>query len=230
MCKKRNVYTMAELSLAFMKLFNGLNDKLFSGELPKVVITFEAGFKKGAYGWIHSQKTWLSGKEEKYCINISADYLDRPIYEVCSTLLHEMCHLYAIVNDIQDTSRAGIYHNKSFKKIAESHGLHCECADKIGWSVTSLTEDTKKVVDSLCILQEIRLYMIKPKENEKKRPKKSSRRKYICPNCGQMIAATKEVDVICGVCFDIDNPVETCFRMVLESPDQEDEPEGGEEE
>lgn len=202
--RKRIIYTMAELSLCMMKMFNSFNEHYFSGELPKVIITYEAGFKKGAYGWIYSNKTWISGKDERYCINISSDYLDRPIYDICSTLLHEMCHLYALEKDIKDTSRSGIYHNKKFKEIAESHGLSVEVADIIGYSVTKLTEETKIFVDSVFSAVEIRLYQKKPKEKNGKAKVKTSRRKYVCPCCGTQITATKEVSVICGECYSPD--------------------------
>ena len=53
-----------------------------------------------------------------------------------------MCHQYATVHDMKDTSRSGNYHNKLFKKIAETHGLHVKCVPKIGWSHTTLTDET----------------------------------------------------------------------------------------
>lgn len=133
---------MQDLQIIMQGMFSRINKDFFDNELEKVIITFEAGFKKGAYGWIHTVKDWKQGQTERYNINISADYLNRSREAVIATLMHEMCHLYALQNEIQDTSRSGIYHNKKFKKIAEEHGLDVAEADKIGWSVTTLKPET----------------------------------------------------------------------------------------
>ncbi len=202
MCRKRNIYTMAELNLAFTKLFNELNAACFGGELPKVIITFEAGFKKGAFGWITTAKDWKQGNTERYHINISSDYLDRPIIDLCSTLLHEMCHLYALEKDIKDTSRSGIYHNKRFKEIAEAHWLTVREADKIGWSVTSVREDCREQVLEIASINSIRIGQKRPADLggvSSGKPKQSSR-KYICPCCGLIVRATKDCRIKCMDC------------------------------
>ena len=131
----------------------------------------EGGFKKGAYGWICTQKMWKQGNEEKYAINISSDYLDRDVYSIMATLLHEMCHLYALEKGIQDTSRSGIYHNKKFKQIAENHGLNVSEADTIGWSITTLIDDTRAYVDRICPIKSFRLMQKKPSEKSGTSPK-----------------------------------------------------------
>ena len=202
MCRKRNIYTMAELNLTFTKLFNEFNIRYFSGELPKVVITFEGGFKKGAFGWITTAKDWKQGNTERYHINISSDYLDRPIIALCSTLLHEMCHLYALVNDIQDTSRSGIYHNKRFKQIAEAHCLTVCEADKIGWSVTSVRDDLREEILDIASINSIRIGQKRPADigGGKSSKTKQSSRKYICPCCGLIVRATKDCRIKCIDC------------------------------
>ena len=202
MCRKRNIYTMAELNLTFTKLFNEFNNRYFSGELPKVVITFESGFKKGAFCWITTAKDWKQGNTERYHINISSDYLDRPIIDLCSTLLHEMCHLYALVNDIQDTSRSGIYHNKRFKQIAEAHCLTVREADKNGWSVTSVREDFREEILAIASINSIRIGQKRPADigGSSSSKLKQSSRKYVCPCCGLIVRATKDCRIKCIDC------------------------------
>lgn len=184
MCKKRNVYTMSELSLTLMNTYNKLNADIFNNELPKVIITFEAGQKKGAFGWIYTKKTWVQGKEEKYNINISSDFLNRPAVDIVETLLHEMCHLYAQINNIKDTSRSGIYHNKKFADIANSHMLKAVETEHIGYR-TEATPELSTWVNDNCPFTEIRLRkkldVVKDKESGKS---KQSMRKYVCPSCG----------------------------------------------
>ena len=79
-------------------------------------------------------------------LNMTAQQLNRPIGEIAATLIHEMCHQFAGVNNMQDCSRSGTYHNKLFKKIAETHGLKVECVPQIGWSHTELTEETAAMI------------------------------------------------------------------------------------
>lgn len=204
----RKVSTMQDLQIIMQGMFSRINEKFFGNELEKVVITFEAGYKKGAYGWIHTVKDWKQGQKERYNINISADYLDRSKEQIISTLIHEMCHLYALQNDIKDTSRAGIYHNKKFKEIAEAHGLNVLEADKIGWSVTSLKPETAEWLKDNCNFGEITIYKKKPLVADRVAAPKQSSRKYICTKCGLIVRATKECRIKCIEC-DVEMKIES---------------------
>lgn len=107
------------------KMFRALNTRFFDGKLPEPVITLKK--TPGAYGHITCGKTWTAGTEQRHEINIST-----------ATLLHEMCHLYNIVNGIKDTSGGGnSYHNKLFKRTAEAHGLMVDHSKQYGWTITS---------------------------------------------------------------------------------------------
>ena len=96
---------------------------------------------------------------------------------------------------IQDTSRSGTYHNARFKDIAERHGLHVEKSQKYGWTVTTLTEQSKEIVEPIATL--LTLKRILPSKPE---AKKTSTRKYICPTCEMSVRATKQVNINCGDC------------------------------
>lgn len=196
----RKVNTMQDLQIIMQGMFSRLNEHFFNNELERVVFTFESGFKKGAYGWIKTVKEWKQGQTERYNINISADYLNRSKEAIIATLLHEMCHLYALQNEIQDTSRSGIYHNKKFKAIAEEHGLNIEEADKIGWSVTSLKPETIEWLIENSNFAEITIYKEKPLVAERVAKPKQSTRKYVCPCCGLIVRATKECRIKCIEC------------------------------
>ena len=118
------------------KMFRALNTRFFDGKLPEPVITLKK--TPGAYGHITCGKTWIAGTEQRHEINISTATLDRPIEETTATLLHEMCHLYNMVNGIKDTSGGGnSYHNKLFKRTAEAHGLMVDHSKQYGWTITS---------------------------------------------------------------------------------------------
>jgi hypothetical protein len=86
---------------------------------------------------------WNAEGEKYREINLCAEYLDRPLNEVCATLLHEMAHLYNLQNAIQDVSNNGYYHNMKFKATAEAHGLHIEKHPKYSWTVTTITPEAE---------------------------------------------------------------------------------------
>lgn len=195
-----------------VKIFKAINEEYFNNELEVPTITIQSTV--GAYGHISVQKVWHSKDVSTHELNLSADYLNRPIENVVATLIHEASHLYALQNDIKDTSNRGVYHNKNFKKIAEEMGhLQIEKHDKYGWTITFPTEETLDFIIAYGF-EDIQLVrgsqfsfvgiggsktgnggMVPPKTK-----KPSSTRKYICPCCGNSFRATKELNVMCMDC------------------------------
>lgn len=110
-----------------------------------------------------------------------------------------MVHLLNLQNKVQDTSRSGMYHNKRFKEIAEQHGLTIDKNEKYGWCITKLNPEAADFIKSTFNVDEgFGLYRSKfPKV---KASGSSSSRKYVCPICGTIIRATKEVHVTCIDC------------------------------
>jgi len=192
------------------KAFYNFNRELFNSKLPEPAILIQnKGNRKNVLGWCSTKEIWINKKtkDKKYEINLVAEYLDRPLNEVMGTLLHEMVHLYNLVNNIKDTSRAGTYHNKRFKESAETFGLIIEYHEKIGWSLTTLQDSTKDLISSFDLNEEafsiarIDFDLLRTdEEGEGGNKKKTSSRKYICPGCGAIVRATKEINIICGDC------------------------------
>ena len=103
------------------KVFKLINEEYFNNELEVPTITIQSTV--GAYGHVSVNKVWHNDTVATHELNLSADYLNRPIENIVATLIHEGCHLYALQNNIKDTSNRGIYHNKRFKALAEERGL-----------------------------------------------------------------------------------------------------------
>ena len=122
------------------EMFDLFNKHFYHGERTRPAITVSLDGGRGAYGWCSIQEIWNAEGEKYREINLCAEYLDRSIFELAATLLHEMAHLYNLEHDIQDVSNNGYYHNMKFKATAEAHGLHIE-PPKYGWTVTTLAPD-----------------------------------------------------------------------------------------
>lgn len=176
------------------RLFDDFNNHYFDGALPDVFFTIVPTEK--AYGHFTPKKVWVGKNPEdcKHEINISAYHFGRDPLEICSTLLHEMCHLYDYVNGIKDCSNNGRYHNKRFKKTAEDHGLICREEEPYGWCRTSLDEEAKKYCERL----NIKTYKL---HRENSKVKGSGPVKYFCPKCGKSSCfAGSPQKIICGYC------------------------------
>jgi len=131
------------------RLFHFFNEKLFQAKLEAPVIIVQSN-KRRTLGTFSVNRIWKrKGTDvtpERFEITLSAEHLNRPIEEICATLIHEMVHLYCELNKIKDTSNNNVYHNKNFKKAAEEHGLVITHAKTIGWSVTTLQDSTKQLI------------------------------------------------------------------------------------
>lgn len=199
-------------------LFDILNGKYFDNELQRPVITVSPDTTKGSYGWCTCWKAWKTGEvksflnmtedeinawknEGFYEINLCAEYLNRSFEQIAGTMLHEMVHLYNVNQGVQDCSRSGTYHNKRFKESAEAHGLIVESTEKYGYAKTTLNEQSKAFVNNLNNKNfELRREKC---SKQKKGGKKSSSRKYVCPVCGAIVRATKEVHIMCADCDEL---------------------------
>jgi ribosomal protein S27AE len=191
--------TLIETIRILERYFSKMNEHFFENELSKPVITVTPDKTKKSLGWCTSWKAWKeSGNTEAgyYEINICSDFLNHPIVEICETLLHEMVHLYNVQKNVKDCSRSGTYHNTRFRDAATAHGLLVEKDEKYGWCYTELNDEAKTFVQSFAD-SSINLYRT---EGDKPQKSASKSRKYFCPNCGNSVRATSEVDIICAGC------------------------------
>lgn len=200
------------------KLFEIFNKEFFNCALLTPVITLSQKGTKAARGWCTEKKVWAqtggdAASERFYEINICPEFLNQPVEEVCGVLLHEMVHLFNIVNGVLDCTSNGQYHNKHFKENAETHGLRAEKTDRYGYAQTSLKPETVDFIRQLDF-SAFALYRNSVKEEPQdsddttsakrvssRRP--SSTRTYVCPKCGTRIRATKEVRVRCDQCKEL---------------------------
>jgi hypothetical protein len=126
-------------------------------ELPHVVIIMGGGLVPGgiklghfaADRWAHREQGSENALDvgpaaaETYSeLFVGGEGLARQPHEVMATLLHEAAHCLAHVRGIQDTSRQGRWHNRAFATLAAEMGITVEKDRKIGYSITSIPDET----------------------------------------------------------------------------------------
>lgn len=211
------------------KMYDFLNENFFDTKLSKPVITIQRDEKNKTYGWWTVKKVWKWNdkvpvncamgendncsrddsiftncfelvEKEEYELNVTAQGLNRPIDDIVATLLHEMCHQFATMHGVQDTSRSGRYHNKLFKSIAEKHGLACLRVEQYGWTETVLTTETKNLIKPFIEENQFRFIYRLPVQYGQALKVTS---KYMCPSCGNSCRATKELRLMCLDCNEL---------------------------
>jgi DNA-directed RNA polymerase subunit RPC12/RpoP len=196
--------------------FNIFNEVYFENQLPPIVITIMSSPRTNGHFTVN--KEWRIEQNHLNEINISAEHLNRPIENICGTLIHEMVHYYCQLNGIQDTSQGGRYHNKNFKAEAERRGLIITYAQYIGYSVTEPSPELVKIIKDRNIQKPIDINRDgyigfigvngtgvsgggeNGGDTGGRQKKKTSTRKYICPRCGNTFRATKDINVMCMDC------------------------------
>ena len=200
------------------KMFKCANEYFFNGELEDVCITIQSSVR--TYAHISVSPVWrnVDGKQMRE-INLSAEHLMRcndgefGVLSICSSLLHEMSHLYNMMHGIKDTSTNGYHHRKFAITAEEIAHLKISKHPVYGWTITEPTESqlefcTAFGFEDFLFARDADFPIstgtgtpntgkgttpIKPK-----RPSNSKR--YQCPVCKAIVRATSYVNVICGDC------------------------------
>jgi hypothetical protein len=125
------------------------------------------GYDRWAEGSIGVEldKKRQAASERKAEVFIAGERLACGATLTAQTLIHEAAHVLARVRGLQDTSRQGRYHNRTFVKLCEELGLTWPSGHKpdkaIGFSATVITDEARKrYADQLADLgQAIRLFI-----------------------------------------------------------------------
>lgn len=135
--------TNATPSLAIIDALDRLAGQIRKNhpEVPTNIVFVLASGKTGR-GAKHGHFAPGAWSDNHHEILISAESLARGPEATLGTLIHELAHAVAAATGVRDTSNNNRYHNKRFKEIAEGLGITLEQADTIGWSVTTLPDET----------------------------------------------------------------------------------------
>jgi len=114
----------------------------------KPIITISPAGRRKALGWFGSN-FWQDKENNTFHeINISAEYMTRPVEEIFETLLHEMAHMHNHALGIDDCTVTQ-YHKKSFKSRAEFYGLVVAKMRGKGYAHTILGDGGTKAIQAL---------------------------------------------------------------------------------
>lgn len=185
---------MYRLYEVLYKAFDLFNEHYFNNELPKCMITLQKR-KENKLGDFVVEPIWFNeNQDEFYQININPINMKREPNEILSTLLHEICHYYCTLHNIKDYKQK--VHTTNYRDVAVGHGLTCEYDDNIGWSITSLNDESIELIKDL--IEEYKddfIFM-----HIEKKPVKKNLFKYVCNSCGLKVYTKAEKNVICGDC------------------------------
>lgn len=195
----------------FQTAYDFFNKDLFSGMLPRCLITMQR--RKGAYGYFHSEK-WVNSDPDKnphgftdeLALNPS-HFADRSAQQTLSTLAHEMVHVWQSHHG--KPSRTG-YHNREWTSKMIETGLHPSDTGKPGGKQTGQSVSHYIIegglFDNSCrklIKTETFFipYLDRPEFDDDTRKKKAaSKTKYSCPQCDLNAWAKPDVKLVCGSC------------------------------
>ena len=191
--------TLNELTDAF-KYFNKY---LFANRLPEPVLIIQSkrAGARNAMGWFTLGKNWVDRETgtRHHEITVCAETLNKPINTILAVLVHEMVHLDNKMREIADCS-AGQYHNKNFKKAAESALLVCKYTPKYGYGITEPSPQLQELFDLLPIDHDA--FNLASADEKFTPQKKYFMYSYRCSGCGITFKTRANLapGTICGTC------------------------------
>ncbi|PZV15839.1 MAG: hypothetical protein DCF22_06580 [Leptolyngbya sp.] len=182
-------------------VYRVLNDELFDGKLPHVVITPQ--FKvKGYTKIIRGGFTNSATKETYHQVLIDQELINHGLRAFCEALTHSMVHLHQI--EFSESKPTSHNHNKEFISIMRIIGF---TSDKdYGRSVDCKPTLEGKFMKAVTNLESCNL--LKPANStayadavdDGKIDKNGVKFKHVCPACNMIARGKYDLNLICGKC------------------------------
>jgi predicted SprT family Zn-dependent metalloprotease len=183
--------------------YDHFNTTLFSGELPRCLITLQR--KSKAAGFFHGNRfvTW-DGVEvtDEIALNPTL-FRHLTVEDTLSTLVHEQAHLWQ--HHFGQPSRSG-YHNREWANKMDSLGLMASDTGepggkRTGQRVTHWIQPDGPFARSCADLLETGFVLpyVQRTDDIKASKKAESKTKFTCRKCGSNAWGRPELEIICGV-------------------------------
>jgi hypothetical protein len=174
-------------------------------DVPEAVVVVASGSAGKRLNLGHfAPHRWQVAGADRHEVLVGGEGLQRGPRDVLGTLLHEAAHGLAQTRSIQDTSRAGRYHNRRYATLARELGLDISTVKPIGWSATTVPEQTAAGYAGQ--LEELGTALVLWRRQELHAAGGSKSRNLLacrCP-CGRKLRAAKatlqEAPIVCGAC------------------------------
>jgi hypothetical protein len=174
-------------------------------DVPDAVLVVASGSEGKRLNWGHfAPHRWHVQGADRHEVLVGGEGLQRGPTEVLGTLLHEAGHGLAQARSVQDTSRGGRYHNRRYATLARELGLEVATVKPIGWSATTVPEQTAAAY--MGQLEELQTALVLWRRHEH-RIGPGPRSRNLLPaacGCGRRIRVAKatltEASILCGAC------------------------------
>lgn len=186
---------------AYQRLYDYFNRELFAGELPACVLNFSRHANTNGF---FAQSRWNKGKEVRHEISLNPATLKlRSPREVCSTLAHEMVHLWQAEHG--EPSRAG-YHNREWSDKMKSIGLMPSTTgepggDTVGQRMTHYVVAGEPFARAFGRLPHDYFPWLCTHEPEGAKKKSNANKvRYTCPECDAHVWGKSGLAIHCNEC------------------------------
>jgi hypothetical protein len=174
-------------------------------DVPDVVLVVASGSEGKRLNLGHfAPHRWHVQGADRHEVLVGGEGLQRGPIDVLGTLLHEAAHGLAQARSIHDTSRQGRYHNRRYATLARELGLEVASVQPIGWSATTVPEQTAAAYAGQ--LEDLAAALVLWRRQEHRigaGPRSRNLLAAAC-GCGRRIRAAKttlaEAPILCGAC------------------------------
>ena len=172
-------------------------------DVPEAVLVVASGSEGKRLNLGHfAPHRWQVAGADRHEVLVGGEGLHRGPLEVLGTLLHEAAHGLAQARSVQDTSRQGRYHNRRYAHLAGELGLDVASVKPIGWSATSVPEQTAAGYAGQ--LEELQAALVLWRRQEHRLGTGTRNLLAAVCGCGRRIRAAKatlaEAPILCGLC------------------------------
>jgi hypothetical protein len=182
-------------------------------DMPEAVLVVASGSEGKRLNLGHfAPHRWQVQGADRHEVLVGGEGLHRGPLEVLGTLLHEAAHGLAQARSIQDTSRGGRYHNRRYATLARELGLDVSTVKPIGWSATTVPEQTAGAYAGQ--LEELQTALVLWRRQEHRigtGPRSRNLLAAAC-GCGRRIRVAKatlaEAPILCAACQQPFQPAE----------------------
>lgn len=174
-------------------------------QMPQTVL----GFTKDHIGTLAHYKLLPNEVGLRYQITFNTIHLDRPVWSIYETLLHEMTHLW--VEENPNVLRPAKGHSSYFSAVCNEMGLYPRVGTGVHWK--GADGQFERLMDRWTVLKPDEAYRVVPKDRPKEnwwdigpRPKGiSTLTLYTCdtcekPNLCKLRSGKKDLEISCRTC------------------------------